>query len=108
MRNGNMWTVIDGVFVRLEPAVSHGMTWCKCITDLDDSLKTEYYNLDVMEIYAAPSHVVEYFEYNVPTKLIWKRNEKSEAELRLEAMQKQMKELQENMDKLQQEIKDGQ
>lgn len=63
---------------------------------------------DVMEIYAAPRMVIEYFEYHVPTKLIWKRSEKSEAEIRLEAMEKQMQELQENMDKLQQEIKNEQ
>lgn len=108
LRNGNMWTVLDGVFANLKPEFKHGMDWVCYIKEYSDDLCNSNSLFDVMEIYAAPRMVVEYFEYHVPTKLIWKRSEKSEAEIRLEAMQKQMQEIQENMNKLQQEIKNEQ
>lgn len=108
LRNESMWTVVDGTFLRLRPEFKHGMDWCGRVKDWNDNLEAESTKSDVMEIYSAPKMVVEYFEYHVPTELIWKRSEKSEAEIRLEAMQKQMQELQENMDKLQQEIKNEQ
>jgi len=108
LRNGGEWTYLDDVFAKLKPEYKHGMDWAGKISEWDDNLNTDCSpDYDVMEIAAAPNAVVEYFEYHRPTAVIWKRVEKSEAELRLEQMQAKAAELQEEMAKLQKDIAEG-
>lgn len=107
-RNGGMWTYLDGVFAKLKPEHKHGMDWVGKISKWDDNLNANNLSdYDVMEITAAPKYVVEYFEYHRPTPTLWKRVEKSKAELRLEQMQAKAAELQEEMAKLQKDIAEG-
>ena len=108
LRNGSEWTYLDGVFAKLKPEYKHGMDWAGGVIDWDNNLNAKgASNYDVMEITAAPKLVVEYFEYHRPTQVIWKRVEKSEAELRLEQMQAKAAELQNEMAKLQKDIAEG-
>lgn len=107
-RNDGMWTYLDGVFAKLKPEHKHGMDWVGEISKWDDNLNANNLSdYDVMEITAAPKYVVEYFEYHRPTPTLWKRVEKSEAELRLEQMQAKAAELQNEMAKLQKDIAEG-
>lgn len=108
LRNGNMYTVIDGALIR-PVDTKLKLSWIS-INELGEDLLIDGTNdpaLAVMEVYEKPKLVVEYFEYYVPTEVIWKRVEKSEAELRLEQMQAKAAELQNEMAKLQKDIAEG-
>ena len=108
LRNGNMYTVIDGALIR-PVDTKLKLSWIS-INELGEDLLIDGTNdpaLAVMEVYEKPKMVVEYFEYYVPTEVIWKRVEKSDAELRLEQMQAKAAELQNEMAKLQKDIAEG-
>lgn len=111
-RNGYMWTYLDGVFVTVTSDFSddnyleHMQPVNSCIWS-DDLINDFGERFDVMEIFDAPSSVFLYFAYNEETQSIWKRVEKSEAELRLEQMQAKAAELQNEMTKLQKDIAEG-
>ncbi len=113
-RNKQMYTLIDGTFVsligvneswkgmnHLTPVNSKYDPWTndlKCASNLD---------FDIVEISEAAEEVYKYFDYSFTTQVIWKRVEKSEAELRLEQMQAKAAELQNEMAKLQKDIAEG-
>ena len=111
-RNDSMWTYLDGMFVAVTLYFSdynhlehmlpvNSSSWTN---DLTNDFGERF---DVMEIFDAPSSVFQYFAYNEETQSIWKRVEKSEAELRLEQMQAKAAELQDEMAKLQKDIAEG-
>lgn len=111
-RNGEMFTFIDDTFVAITsnfedhnyleyllPVSSSSWT---------DNLENTYgQRFDVMEIFDTPTDVYLYFKYGKETPSVWKRVEKSVAELRLEQMQTKAAELQEEMAKLQKDIAEG-
>ncbi len=111
-RNDSMWTYLDGVFVAVTSDFSYYnyleyMVPVNSYNWSDDLINDFGERFDVMEIFDAPSSVFRYFAYNEETQSIWKRVEKSEAELRLEQMQAKAAELQNEMAKLQKDIAEG-
>lgn len=111
-RNGSMWTYLDGVFVAVTSDFSdynylEHMTPVNSSRWTDDLINNFSERFDIMEIFDTPSSVFLYFAYNEETQSIWKRVEKSEAELRLEQMQAKAAELQNEMAKLQKDIAEG-
>lgn len=111
-RNDSMWTYLDGVFVAVTSDFSDDnyLEHMKPVNSpnwTDDLINDFGERFDVMEIFDAPSSVFLYFAYNEETQSIWKRVEKSEAELRLEQMQAKAAELQNEMAKLQKDIAEG-
>ena len=111
-RNGSVWTYLDGVFVAVTSDFSdynylEHMKPVNSSSWTDDLINDFGERFDVMEIFDAPSSVFLYFAYNEETQSIWKRVEKSEAELRLEQMQAKAAELQNEMAKLQKDIAEG-
>ncbi len=111
-RNGSMWTYLDGVFVAvasdsLDYNYLEHMVPVNSSSWTDDLINDFGERFDVMEIFDAPSSVFLYFAYNEETQSIWKRVEKSEADLRLEQMQAKAAELQNEMAKLQKDIAEG-
>lgn len=111
-RNGGMWTYLDGVFVAVTSDFSDDnylehMMPVNSSSWTDDLINDFGERFDVMEIFDAPSSVFLYFAYNEETPSVWKRVEKSEAELRLEQMQAKAAELQDEMAKLQKDIAEG-
>ena len=111
-RNERMYTFIDGVFVTVTSDFSDDnylehMLPVNSSSWTDDLINDFGERFDVMEIFDAPSSVFLYFAYNEETQSIWKRVEKSEAELRLEQMQAKAAELQNEMAKLQKDIAEG-
>lgn len=111
-RDDSMWTYLDGVFVAVTLDFSdynylEHMVPVNSSSWTDDLINGFGERFDVMEIFDAPSSVFLYFAYNEETQSIWKRVEKSEAELRLEQMQAKAAELQNEMAKLQKDITEG-
>lgn len=111
-RNGGMYTYLDGVFVAVTSDFSDDnylehMMPVNSSSWTDDLTNDFGERFDVMEIFDSPASVFLYFAYNEETPSVWKRVEKSEAELRLEQMQAKAAELQEEMAKLQKDIAEG-
>ncbi len=111
-RNGSMWTYLDGVFVAVTSDFSDynyldHMMPVNSSSWTDDLINDFGERFDVMEIFDAPAMVCLYFKYDEETPSVWKRVEKSEAELRLEQMQAKAAELQNEMAKLQKDIAEG-
>ena len=104
LRNGNMYTVVDGALIR--PADTElKLSWVS-INGLGKDLlavKPKDPNLDVMEVYEKPKLVVEYFEYYAPTEVIWQREEKTAKQLQLEELQKKAQDVADAIKKLQDE-----
>lgn len=105
--NGEMFTLIDGVF--MHPSENYytgnyytGVGW---LCTVDDFL--EYSGIvgdewDIVEIYDRPDSVIHYFAYDCrPTKLLWQRNEKSPQQLELEKLQEQVQNLADRIKMLQ-------
>ena len=87
-RNGSMWTYIDGYFTQIGE-VAPCLSRLTEVKEWEDDLS--YFDVfasewDVMEISEAPA-VYAYFDYSGVTPVIWKREEKSEAEKQLEEIQ---------------------
>lgn len=102
LRNGNMYTVVDGALIR-PAATKLKLSWVS-INDLGKDLLSVYPKdpaWDVMEVYEKPKLVVEYFEYHVPTEVIWKREEKTAKQLQLEKLQKKAQDVADAIKKLQ-------
>ena len=105
-RNGSMWTYIDGYFVHTSANVprldwlNEVKMWADDLSHFDDG-KTAW---DVMEISKAPS-IERYFDYSHVTPVIWKREEKTEAEKQLEEIQASINKLTEQAIELGKQIK---
>lgn len=99
-RNGEMFTLIDGVFVRPSPK-NYTMSWLCAINEF-----LEYHTTgdewSIVEIYDRPDSVIYYFAYDRrPTELLWKRGEKSPQQLELEKLQEQAQNLADRIKMLQ-------
>lgn len=87
-RNNRMYTVIDGHFVRQEQD-SDILAHLTPINEWEDNLcNPSSYMHDIVEIYDKPD-VLRYFEYSFETPLLWKREEKSAAQIELENLEQQ-------------------
>lgn len=103
-RNGQMFTVMDGVLIT--PANSSlQLCWTDIEHPTDDLAYKNNSEWDIMEIFEKPKMVVEYFEYHVPTKTLWKREEQTESEKQLKILQEQIQTLTEQAIKLGEQIK---
>ena len=94
-RNGSMWTYIDGYFTQIgeyAPTLSYINPIENWADDLHNRKDCRDSVWDVMEISKSPD-IVYYFNYAVDTPVIWKREEKSEAEKQLEEIQATIKSL---------------
>ena len=104
LRNGAMYTVVDGALIR-PVDTKLKLAWVS-INDLGKDLivvNPKDPEWDVMEVYEKPGLVVEYFEYYVPTEVIWQRKEKTAKQLQLEALQKQAQDVADAIKNLQDE-----
>lgn len=101
LRNGTMYTVVDGALIRPEDTKLK-LAWVST-NDLGEIIGTNSPEWDVMEVYEKPKLVVEYFEYYVPTKVIWQRKEKTAKQLQLEALQKKAQDVADAIEKLRDE-----
>lgn len=105
-RNGSVWTYIDGYFTQISQTppfqqwLSEIKLWEDDLSHFDDG-RPEW---DVMEISEAP-HVYYYFAYSHVTPVIWKREEKTEAEKQLEEIQASIHKLTEQAIELGKQIK---
>lgn len=106
LRNGCMYTYIDGYFTNISP-VGNGLVYLSEVDSWADDL--QYYRgvdveseWDVIEIFAAPN-IYDYFKYKIKTRSLWVREEKSAKQLQLEALQKQAQEVADAIKKLQDE-----
>lgn len=104
-RNGIVWTYIDGYFIQIN-RITASLRWHGDVKMWEDNLshfdgKTEW---DVMEISEAPP-VYAYFDYSHTTSVIWKREEKTEAEKQLEEIQASINKLTEQAIELGKQIK---
>ena len=106
LRNGCMYTYIDGYFTNISP-VGNGLVYLSEVASWADDL--HYYRgvdveseWDVVEIFTAPN-IYDYFNYKIKTRLLWTRKEKSAKQLQLEALQKQAQEVVDAIKKLQDE-----
>lgn len=108
LRNGCMYTYIDGYFTNISPA-GNGLVYLSEVVTWSDDL---HYNggvdveseWDVVEIFTAPN-IYDYFNYKIKTRSLWTRKEKSEAEKQLEILQQQINQLTEQAVKLGEQIK---
>lgn len=101
-RNGEMFTLIDGVFVCPSPKSCTGMGWLCTVDDFLEDQDIVGDEWDIVEIYDKPSHSYNYFAYDYhPTKLLWKREEKSPQQLELEKLQEQVRNLSDRIKMLQ-------
>lgn len=106
LRNGCMYTYIDGYFTNISPA-GNGLVYLSEVDSWADDL--QYYRgvdveseWDVMEIFAKVN-IYDYFNNKIKGRVIWKREEKSAKQLQLEALQKQAQEVADAIKKLQDE-----
>ena len=106
LRNGCMYTYIDGYFTNISP-VGNGLVYLSEVDSWADDL--HYYKgvdveseWDVVEIFAAPN-IYDYFNYKIKARSLWAREEKSAKQLQLEALQKQAQEVVDAIKKLQDE-----
>lgn len=107
LRNGGVHTVVDGNFASIE---DNRLFWGLELSRLKDDLsyRTEYNEFrqyDVMEIYEKPLSFGDYFDYDVKTKPLWKREEETESEKQLKILQEQIQTLTEQAIKLGEQIK---
>ena len=106
LRNGCIYTYIDGYFTNISP-VGNGLVYLSEVVTWSDDL--HYYGgvdveseWDVVEIFTAPN-IYDYFNYKIKTRSLWTRKEKSAKQLQLEALQKQAQEVVDAIKKLQDE-----
>ena len=101
-RNGEMSTLIDGVFVCPSPESCTGMGWLCTVDDFLEDQDIVGDEWDIVEIYDRPDSVIYYFAYDYrPTKLLWKREEKSPQQSELEKLQEQVQNLADRIKMLQ-------
>lgn len=106
LRNGLMYTYIDGYFTNISP-VGNGLVYLSEVASWSDDL--HYYRgtiveseWDVVEIFTAPN-IYDYFNYKIKARSLWTRKEKSAKQLQLEALQKQAQEVADAIKNLQDE-----
>lgn len=107
LRNNIMYTHIDGNFASIE---DNRLLWGLELSRLKDDLsyRTEYNEFrqyDVMEIYEKPLSFGDYFDYDVKTKPLWKREEETESEKQIKILKEQIQTLTEQAIKLGEQIK---
>lgn len=96
LRNGCMYTYIDGYFTNISP-VGNGLVYLSEVASWADDLY--YYKgvdveseWDVMEIFAQVN-IYDYFNYKIKTRSLWTRKEKSPEQIELEALQQQAQDI---------------
>lgn len=100
-RSGEMFTLIDDVFVQPSPR-NYTMSWLCTVNNFLEYSGIVGDEWDIVEIYDRPDSVIYYFAYDYrPTKLSWQRNEKSPQQLELEKLQEQAQNLADRIKMLQ-------
>lgn len=90
-RNEEQRLVLNEVFIE--------MYYHNYISDYEDNLKHKFnYYKDIMKVYKANALSLKGIFHNMT--LIWERKEKSEAEIKLDDIMNQIKELQKSADEL--------
>ena len=98
-RNGDRYVVLDkGLLLGLEQRSG----FISLDENYDDSLICEFAVFDIMKVYIIHGCADIRLQEDLP--IVWQRKEKSEAQLKMEECQKQIKLLQEQMNKLQEEL----
>lgn len=106
LRNGKMYTVVDNALMFLDDSRTCGMGWASgSVTDSynNDLHNKHSKNYDVVGVYEKPEFVLNYFNYQSPTKILWQREEKTAKQLQLEALQKQAQDVADAIKKLRDE-----
>lgn len=88
---------VEGIFVN--PKVD-SYSWTSFGAYSEDLLATSGCDLDIMEI-SIPEHPYDIFYNHSGYRLVWKREQKSESEVQLEAVMSKLSELQEEAQRLQ-------
>lgn len=96
LRNGYIYTYIDGYFTNISPA-GNGLVYLSEVDSWADDL--QYYRgvdveseWDVMEIFAKVN-IYDYFNNKIKGRVIWKREEKSHEQIELESLQQQAQDI---------------
>ena len=107
LRNGLLYTYIDGYFTNIKTKKG-GLNYLSKVDEWGDNLSYftngEECIWDVIEIFAATG-IYDYFNYEIGTESLWKRVEETESEKQLKILQEQIKTLQLQAIKLEEQIK---
>lgn len=106
LRNGLLYTYIEGYFTNIKTKKG-GLNYLSKVDEWGDNLS--YYvdgeecMWDVMEIFAA-TEIYDYFSYEAQTESLWKREEKSAAQIELEKLEQQVTDIAKRIELLKEQL----